>query len=155
MAAQGELSEKLIRASMYKQCFTEITMNIWTQLPMDLVRTVLAQPGVSCSVKAEIGKQMGWNLIGKVCIPDGLEAKLNRIMAARVPESQLMGLRTQLYEIESADAKIKLQLFIMSDVELGYKIIVKKKKVQNEYLMIQRSDNKWYEWSKREWLAIN
>lgn len=124
-------------------------MTDWSQLPIDLVQCVLSQPGVSCDAKIEIGKELGWNLIGKVQIPEGLEQKLNRIHAARV--TQTIRHRTQLYEIVSEDNKIKLEYHLYSRSDYAYSLIVRKKKVQIEYNVMQSGTYhvELFEWYRR------
>lgn len=129
-------------------------MAIWAQLPSDLVRAVLSQPGVACDVKVDIGKKLGCSLACRLQVPEGLKEKLDRIMAARVPEVQLMGLRTQLYNIASADSKIRLEVYIMDSRALGYKVLVKKKKVVMQCIVSQSgaSYDDWWVFSRREML---
>lgn len=121
----------------------------WQQLPNDVVKVVLSQPGVSCDVKRVIGKEMGWNLIGRVHVPPSLEQKLNRIILARKPVSELYGLRTCVFGIRSDDSKVSLQVYYLREtpIKLGYKIAVKKNKRTKEYVVIHDDSScKWIVW---------
>lgn len=122
----------------------------WQQLPNDVVQVVLSQPSVSCDVKVEIGKEMGWNLIGRVHIPPSLERKLNRIILARKPVSELYGLRTRVFGIISPDSKVSLNIFYLREdrdrmTPSAYRIDVKKSTGTKQYVVVyDHASDRWF-----------
>lgn len=103
----------------------EDKMAIWTALPNELVKTVLSNPEVNCDVRREIGKEMGWNLIGKVRIPDGLEEKLAHVFAGRVEEVIQRGW-VRRYRSANPYAPIKLTIEQMPGYMDSYMLKVNK-----------------------------
>lgn len=120
-----------------KTILSHSPMAFWQELPNDLVKVVLSQPEISYDVKRVIGKEMGWNLTGRVYISQDLKQKLNNIILARKPVPRLFGTTTSMFHIQSSDSRITLQVIQENNIptkSLGYIIHVKKNTGTKSYI---------------------